>query len=150
MKYFIPIIIALFTITVSAQNSTTLSQNKSSIKATKLATSQSDTVQTNFVVLTSKFQQLEPIMLAAQEMKNSFGVFKIVLYGSEVGEFTKPTAERYIKWAKATGVNLSVCAMALERMKVDPKSIPKEIEIVDNAYLHSLQLQKKGYKSLSL
>lgn len=150
MKYIIPIIIALFSIGATAQNSPSLSQGKSSIKATELTTSQSTTELTNFVVLTSKFQQLEPIMLAANEMKDSYGVFKIVLYGSEVGEFTTPAAEKYIKWAKEIGVNLSVCEMALQRMKVDPTSIPSEIEIVDNAYLHSLQLQKKGYKSLSL
>lgn len=150
MKYFIPIIIALFSISSSAQNSPSLSQNKNSIKATKLTTSKSETDLINFIVLTSKFQQLEPIMLAAKEMQDSYGVFKIVLYGSEVGEFTTPAAERYIKWAKDIGVNLSVCEMALKRMKVDPTSIPSEIEIVDNAFLHSLQLQKKGYKSLSL
>ena len=150
MKYFIPIIIALFSIGATAQNNEVASQSKTSINATELTNSQSKAELTNFIVLTSKFQQLEPIMLAAKEMQGAYGVFKIVLYGSEVGEFTTPAAVRYIKWAKEIGVNLSVCEMALERMNVDPTTIPSEIEIVDNAYLHSLQLQKKGYKSLSL
>lgn len=136
MKYLAQIVLVLISFSTLAQTDVNQSQNQSDLP--------------NFVVLTSKYQQFEPIMLAAQEMNKSFGVFKVVLYGEEVGELSKPEVQKHIKKAQQVGVSLSVCAMALERMQVDPTSIPKEIEIVDNAYLHSLQLQKKGYKSLSL
>lgn len=104
---------------------------------------------TDFVVLTPKIQQLQPILLTAQEVESK-GDFQVILYGKEVTQLTDPKVRKFIKWAQKVGVKLSVCNMSLEKLKIDPASIPKEIGIVDNAFLSAFQLQKKGYKILSL
>lgn len=104
---------------------------------------------TDFVVLTPKIEQLQPILLTAQEIKAD-GNFEVVLYGNEVGQLTNPEAEKFIQCAEKMDVKISVCRMSLDRLKINPNSLHKGIEIVDNAFLHSFQLQKKGYKNLSL
>lgn len=100
---------------------------------------------TDFVVLTPKIEQLEPILLAAQGLKTE-GDFKIVLYGKEVTQLTNPEFQKFIEWAEKANVRLAVCQMSLNLLKINPTTIPREIEIVDNAFLHTFQLQKKGYK----
>lgn len=104
---------------------------------------------TNFVVLTSNIEQLQPILLTAQEIKAE-GYFEVVLYGNEVGQLTAPETLKFIQWAEKINVKISVCQMSLNRLKINPNSLHKGIEIMDNAFLHSFQLQKKGYKNLSL
>ncbi|MCG2431538.1 DsrE family protein [Aequorivita xiaoshiensis] len=103
----------------------------------------------DFVVLTSNPEQLKPILLAAKEL-NTSGDFKIVLYGNNVLPIaTSETEESRIQAIKQN-VSLNVCQMSLDRLKVDPKDLPEEVEVVDNAFLTAFQLQKKGYKLLSL
>lgn len=103
----------------------------------------------NVVILTSKVEQFKPILLAAQNSQSD-GDFQMVLYGKEVKLLKSEEMKGYIDWAKELKVNISVCQMSLDRLKIDPASIPEEISIVENAFLTSLQLQKKGYKTLTL
>ncbi len=104
---------------------------------------------TDFVILTSQYDQLTPIMLAAED-ENRDGDIQVVLYGNEVKQLTSPDIRKYLELAENFKVKLLVCQMSLDRLKIKPDSLPKEIEIVDNAFLYSFQLQKKGYKSLTL
>ena len=104
---------------------------------------------TDFVILTSQFDQLEPIVMTAQD-ENRNGEIQVVLYGNEVKQLTSPDMRRYLDLGEKYKVRFLVCEMSIDRFKIDPNSIPKEIEIVDNAFLYSFQLQKKGYKSLTL
>lgn len=109
----------------------------------------------NYVVLTTKIDQLRPIALSsaalAKEDGTHFGEFKVVLYGPEVTQLTdKKAMKPLIKLARQSKMKLAVCEMALQKMEVDPRDIPKAFEVVDNAFLHAVQLQKKGYYSLSL
>ncbi len=103
----------------------------------------------DFVVLTPKIEQLKPILLAAEKLQPR-GDFQVILYGKEVGQLTNRNLREFIAWAQKESVTLSVCNMSLEMLKIDPASIPEEFEIVDNAFLSALQLQKQGYINLSL
>lgn len=103
----------------------------------------------DFVILTSKFDQLEPIVMAAQD-ENRNGDFQVVLYGNEVKKVTDPEMTRFLDFGEKYKIRFFVCQMSLDRLKIDQGSLPKEIEIVDNAFLYSFQLQKKGYKTLNL
>lgn len=103
----------------------------------------------NFVVLTTKTEQLKPILLAAEEFQSNGG-FRIVLYGGNVAELLNPETKTDIEQAEKLNVKLSVCRMSLDRLKIDPLKIPAEVEIVDNAFLYAFQLQKKGYQTLNL
>lgn len=109
----------------------------------------------NYAVLTKKVAQLKPIGLAskalAQEDGDNFGQFKVVLYGPEVVQLTDKHRMRPVReMARSSSINLAVCAMALKKMKVDPADIPPEFEVVDNAFLHAMELQKAGFFILSL
>lgn len=109
----------------------------------------------NYLVITQKIEQLKPVSMTsaalAEEDGKDFGEFKVVLYGPEVVQLTdKKKMRSIIKTARKSHLKLAVCAMALDKMGVDHKKIPKAFEIVDNAFLHFNQLQKAGYISLSL
>lgn len=116
---------------------------------------QSPGQKNNYVVLTTKIDQLRPIAMSsaalAEEDGIHFGEFKVVLYGAEVTQLTdQKVMEPLIRLARQSKMKLAVCEMALQKMKVDPRDIPEAFEVVDNAFLHAVQLQKKGYYSLSL
>lgn len=109
----------------------------------------------NYLIITQKIEQLQPVALTsaalAEEDGERFGEFKVVLYGPEVVQLTdKKAMKPILKMARKSHLKLGVCAMALDKMGVDHKKIPKAFEIVDNAFLHYLQLQKKNYIHLSI
>lgn len=109
----------------------------------------------NYVVLTKKIPQLQPILLTAAALKkedgNSFGDFQIIICGKEIGDVTDAAKMNgFIKMAEKAGVHLVACGFSLTKFKVDTTKIPKEMRTVENGILHTFQLQKKGYKSLSL
>lgn len=109
----------------------------------------------NYVVLTKKVQQLKPILLAAKELskedEKNFGNFEIIVCGKEIGNLTDlETMKPHLKEAKKIGANIVACGFSLKKFNVDPKKLPKKMEIIDNGILHNLKLQQKGYLSLGL
>lgn len=109
----------------------------------------------NYVVLTNKIPQLTPIIITAEALKvedgSDFGSFKVIICGKNVGEVT--TNEKmgeYIKKAEAAGVELIACGFSLQKFNVDTSKVPKAMKIVENGILYNFQLQKHGYKSISL
>lgn len=109
----------------------------------------------NYVVLTKKVQQLKPILLAAKELSKEdgekFGNFEIIVCGKEIGDLTNlESMKPHLKEAKQIGANIIACGFSLKKFKVDPKKLPKNMDVVDNGILHNLTLQKKGYLSLGL
>ncbi|MGJ8592942.1 MAG: sulfur reduction protein DsrE [Aquaticitalea sp.] len=109
----------------------------------------------NYVVLTKKVPQLQPIILTAEALKKeddaSFGDFQVIICGQDIGDITDTEKMKdFITKAEAAGVTIVACGFSLNKFKVDTTKIPKEIEIVENGILHNFQLQNKGYKSLSL
>ncbi|SDX45945.1 DsrE family protein [Aequorivita viscosa] len=104
---------------------------------------------TNFVILTSNIDQIEPILMAAQNESRE-GEFQIVFYGSKVKQLSNDSFKENLKLAEEFNVKLFVCQMSIERLKIDLATIPEEITLVENAFLYALQLQKKGYKTLNL
>ena len=110
----------------------------------------------NYVVSTSKIPQLEPIILTAEALKqedgNKFGDFQIVLYGRNVKELTdKEKMKNYVEKAKAAGVEIKVCKLSINFLKIDIKDLHPYVKVVDHAFTHLLQLQKnKNYYSIEL
>src|SRR5690625_3077152 len=107
----------------------------------------------NYLIITQKIEQLQPVALTsaalAEEDGERFGEFKVVLYGPEVVQLTDKKAMKLIlKMARKSYLKLTVCDITLDKMGVDHKKIPKTSEIVDNAFLHYLQLQ--NYNQLSI
>jgi intracellular sulfur oxidation DsrE/DsrF family protein len=108
-----------------------------------------DTNKNNYVVLTKKVPQLEPIILTAEALKeddgSNFGQFEVIICGKEIGDITDSS-----KMKNFIGVQLVACGFSLNKFKVDKTKIPKEMKTVGNGILYNFQLQNKGYKSLSL
>jgi len=109
----------------------------------------------NYVVLTKKVPQLQPILLTAEALKkedgNAFGNFQVIICGKEIGDITDPSKmNKFIQKAEKLGVKLVACGFSLKKFKVDTTKVPKEMKTVDNGILYNFQLQKKGYKSISL
>jgi intracellular sulfur oxidation DsrE/DsrF family protein len=116
---------------------------------------QIDNSKNNYVVLTKKVEQLQPIILTAESLKaeegEAFGDFQVIICGKEIGDIndTEKISD-FITKAKKAGVKIIACGFSLNKFKVDKTKVPKEIEVVENGILYNFQLQKKGYKSISL
>ena len=109
----------------------------------------------NYVVLTKKVPQLQPILLTAERLKeedgSQFGEFEIIICGKNIGDITDPAKmEKFITKAEKLGVKIVDCGFSMNKFKVEKKYVPKEMKVVDNGILYNFQLQKKGYHSLSL
>lgn len=109
----------------------------------------------NYVVLTKKVPQLQPILLTAEKLREEdgtqFGEFEVIICGQNIGDITDPAKmEKFITKAEKLGVKLVACEFSLNKFKVDKQYVPKEMKTVENGILYNFQLQKKGYKSLSL
>ncbi|AVR47496.1 sulfur reduction protein DsrE [Christiangramia fulva] len=109
----------------------------------------------NYVVLTKKIPQLQPIILTAEALAEedgeSFGDFQAIICGKTVQELTdKEMMKSFIEKAEEAHVKIVVCGFSLKKFKVNKEDIPEELEVVDNGILHDFQLQKKGYLSIEL
>ncbi|MDT0686470.1 DsrE family protein [Autumnicola psychrophila] len=109
----------------------------------------------NYVVLTKKIPQLEPIFLTAETLAEedgkNFGKFEVIICGQTVKELTdKEMMQKYINKAKEHNVELVACGFSLNKFGVDRKDISPKFRVVENGILYNLQLQKKGYTSISL
>ena len=69
----------------------------------------------------------------------------------EIGDITDSSKMNgFIVRAENVGVKLVACGFSLNKFKVDTTKVPDEMKTVENGILYNLQLQKKGYNSLSL
>ena len=136
-KYFLSSIVLLFAFIISplqAQNSQE---------------------QQNYVVLTMKLPQLQPIFLTAESLAledgKDFGKFEVIICGQTVKELTdQDMMNDYIDKAEKANVELVICGFSLNKFGVDRKDISPRLRTVENVILYNLQLQKKGYTSISL
>ncbi|MGO3183547.1 MAG: sulfur reduction protein DsrE [Aequorivita sp.] len=114
-----------------------------------------ESTQHNYVVLTKKVAQLKPILLAAkalaEEDGSNFGNFEVIVCGKGIGGLTEiEKMQSHLAEAEKVGANIVACGFSLNKFKVDPKKLPKDMKIVKNGILYNFELQKNGYLSLSL
>ncbi len=109
----------------------------------------------NYVVLTQKIPKLKPILLTAESLKKedgkNFGDFQIIICGKSIGDITDPEKiQDFMDQASQLGVNIVACGFSLHKFGIEEDKVPPQIKIVKNGILYDLQLQKKGYFSISL
>jgi len=109
----------------------------------------------DYVVVTKKVAQLQPIILTAEALKaeegKDFGRFEVIICGQYIGDITdSEKINEFIKKAEKAGVTIVACGFSLDKFKIDRASVPKAIKIVENGILYNFQLQKQDYKNLSL
>ncbi|UCS91695.1 sulfur reduction protein DsrE [Echinicola marina] len=105
----------------------------------------------DYVVLTKKIAQLQPILMAAESLskESSFGSFEVIICGKEVVELKDHhKMKAYIDKANELGVKLNACGFSLKKFGVAPEEV--SLNIVDNGILYNLKLQQKGFISLEL
>ncbi len=129
-------IITLFAVNLNAQNTTDIKNN-------------------DYVVLTSKIPQLKPILLTAESLAledgDDYGDFQIIICGKTVEDLKdKSKMNDLLHKAEAQNVKIMVCGFSLKKFNVEESELPKELEVVPNGILYNFQLQKKGYKSITL
>ena len=86
----------------------------------------------NYVVLTKKIDQLQPILITAEELKKEdgyhFGDFQVIVCGQTVTGLTdKEEMKKFTSRAEEAGVKLIACGFSLKKFGVDPDNIPSEI-----------------------
>ncbi|WP_324719518.1 sulfur reduction protein DsrE [Salinimicrobium sp. HB62] len=109
----------------------------------------------NYVVLTRKVPQLEPILLAAEELAatdgQKFGDFQVIVCGKAVKDLpNEGTMIPFLKKAEKAGVTINACGFSLKKFGVDKLKLPETLRMVENGILHNFELQKKGYLSIEL
>lgn len=109
----------------------------------------------NYVVLTKKVEQLKPIILTAQSLKEEdgehFGDYQVIVCGKDITQLAdKEKMKGFVEQAEKAGVKLIACGFSMKKFGVEAKDIPSEFKIVENGILYNFQLQKKGYYSLGL
>ena len=109
----------------------------------------------NYVVLTKKVEQLKPIILTAQSLKEEdgehFGDYQVIVCGKDITQLAdKEKMKGFVEQAEEAGVKLIACGFSMKKFGVEAKDIPSEFKIVENGILYNFQLQKKGYYSLGL
>ncbi|TXE07748.1 sulfur reduction protein DsrE [Gelidibacter salicanalis] len=122
---------------------------------THMTAQESTDGKNNYVVLTKKIAQLQPIILTAEALKaeegDAYGDFQIIICGKEIGDITDPEKiDHFIEKAEKAGVQLIACGFSLNKFKVDKTKVPTKMTTVENGILYNFQLQKKGYKSITL
>lgn len=111
--------------------------------------------KSNYVVATTKIKQMEPILLAAEQLAaqdaEQFGEFKVLVCGKAVEDLaSRQTMRPYLKMAKEVGVRIIACEYSMNQLEVEASCLMDGVESVENAILENLQLQKKGYINLGL
>jgi intracellular sulfur oxidation DsrE/DsrF family protein len=109
----------------------------------------------NYLVLSKNIKQLKPVLLTAQELAiedgEQFGEFQLIICGKTVtdipnnSEFTELLAQ-----AKLQNVKVVACGLSLKKFKVNQDQLPSQMSVVKNGILHSFQLKKKGYFTLTI
>ncbi|MFD2826492.1 sulfur reduction protein DsrE [Leeuwenhoekiella polynyae] len=127
----------------------------STFNTAKTQAQENQPTKSNYVVLTKKVPQLQPILLTAEALRaeqgDSFGDFQVIICGKEIGDITQDDLiTPFIERAKKAGVQIIACGFSLKKFKVSRAAVPSGIKIVENGILHNFRLQHKGYKSLSL
>lgn len=109
----------------------------------------------NYLVLSKNIQQLNPVLLTADELAKEdgkkHGAFYIIICGKTVVDIAdNPDFIELVKKAKTQNVSVFVCGISLSKFNVNPDALPSNVEITPNGILYAFQLAKKGFISLTI
>lgn len=109
----------------------------------------------NYVVLTRQIPQLKPIIFAAQDLaeedSGNFGEYHVVVCSQTIEGITDhQKMKEYLTLAKKHNVKLFACGFSMKKFGIKSSQLPKGVDVVKNGILYNFQLQKKGYKSITL
>ncbi len=108
----------------------------------------------NYVFSTGNPKYIPAIIGAAntlaEDKKEKLGKIEIVLYGKAVQDLDKSyTTKPWLNKVANKAIEFRVCAIALEKFEVQ-QQIPKQFEVVADAFVYLIELKEKGYYALDL
>lgn len=123
-----------------------------------IGTTQAQTIhpeKTNYLVLSKNIQQLKPVMQTAAELAKQdgtdYGEFYVIFCGKTVQGIIKDNEFLSLaKQAKEHNLKVFVCGLSLKKFEIDPKDIPKTMEVTENGILDGFQLTKKGFITITI
>ena len=109
----------------------------------------------NYLVLSKNIQQLNPVLLTANELAKedgkTYGEFYVIICGKTVNDISNNSDfNTLLEKAKAQKVKVFVCGISLSKFNINPETLPSNLEITPNGILYSFQLTKKGFITLTI
>lgn len=87
----------------------------------------------------------------AEDKRENLGKIEIVLYGKAVQDLDKSTTTKpWLDKVAHKAIEFSACDIALKKFDVQKQEVPKQFEIVADAFVYLLELKEKGYYALDL
>lgn len=109
----------------------------------------------NYLVLSKNIQQLNPVLLTANELAKEdgkqYGEFYIIICGKTVNDIAdNPDFNELLEKAKTQNVKVFVCGISLNKFNIDPCTMPSNLELIPNGILYGFQLTKQGFNTLTI
>jgi len=109
----------------------------------------------NYVLSTANPHYIPAIIATAntiaEQESEQLGTIEIVLYGAAVKNLDQAeTTAAWLASVKHSKIAFKACNMALNKLHVDKNKLPKQFDVVANAFVYILKLKEKGYYALDL
>lgn len=78
------------------------------------------------------------------------GKYVIVVCGEAVKKFTGLVYNETMQEAKRLGVTIYACGLSMQKFEIKKQDLMPGIQYVENGFIKSFELQKKGYLSIEL
>ncbi|WP_053977131.1 DsrE family protein [Mangrovimonas xylaniphaga] len=126
-----------------------------SIGSNSLFAQDFDPEKNNYLILSKNIQQLNPVLITANDLEKedgkAYGDFYVILCGKTVSDIpNNPEFEKLLKDAKSQNIKVFVCGISMKKFNVDQKQLPKNITVVENGILYGFQLTKQGFNTLTI
>lgn len=110
---------------------------------------------TKAVMLVQKEQHLRIALRTAKEMLHgtrfAAQAVEVVVCGEASSSLVEgEPLEAELRAARDAGVRIVACGISLERSGIDPETVSRAVEVVDNGLLEVFHRQSEGYLSVEL
>lgn len=109
----------------------------------------------NYVLSTANPRYVPAIITTANTIAEQeaahLGKIEIVLYGAAVKNLDQAeTTTAWLDLVQHSNIAFKACNIALRKQQVDKSQLPKQFDVVANAFVYILKLKEKGYYALDL
>lgn len=133
--------IALFSLSISAQNTATKALDKQMVSDLSKTPNMAFGLQKEHHII-GAFHFFDQLLASDTEFEH----FEIVIWGSVVEELGKKSElSRSIEENQHAKLRVSVCQQAMKRFNVTDEDLPQGATSVENAFTRLLQIQANGY-----
>lgn len=107
-----------------------------------------------YALLVRTMQHINASLKTAGQMRESgmiYDAFEIVICGKVIKELVgSGQMGELLAKAKSLGVQLSVCGMSMEKLKIPEDALADGFEVVPNGLIRIFALQQDGYQTIEL